>query len=97
VYKHHATFGFEYQMVLPTFVGFAYFHVKGMKKDRGSKCINWKKSPIEIQQRSALVNPELMTSENIAGSSRAREACRSRRTADSADPELTKLKLVADH
>jgi hypothetical protein len=53
VHKHHATFGFEYQMVLPTFVGFAYFHVKGIKKDREVGVYQLEKNPRSIQQSEA--------------------------------------------
>jgi hypothetical protein len=53
--------------LLPTFVGFAYFHVKGMKKDRGVGVYQLEKNPRSIFNSLKLdpsrTNPELMTFE----------------------------------
>ena len=64
VYKHQQRFVvLNIRWLLPTFVGFAYFHIKGMKKDRGrgvSGVSVGKEPALDIQQPAAgsLPNPE---------------------------------------
>lgn len=36
IFRHHPQFEIlDYRWLIPTFVGFTFFHVKGMKHDRG--------------------------------------------------------------
>jgi glycosyltransferase involved in cell wall biosynthesis len=68
VYRHDARFEvLNIRWLLPTFVGFAYFHVKGMKKDRGVGVYQLEKNPRSIFNSLKLdpsrTNSELMTFE----------------------------------
>jgi hypothetical protein len=53
--------------LLPSYLGFVYFHVKGMKRDRGMEVYQLEKNPHSIFNRLKLdprwTNPELMTFE----------------------------------
>jgi glycosyltransferase involved in cell wall biosynthesis len=67
-FRHHPTFAvLNIRWLMKTFIGFAYFHVKGMKKDRGIGVYQLEKNPHSIYNRMKLdprwTNPELMTFE----------------------------------